>query len=156
MKTLTKVIAMLCIGSFASPVLADIGVTIVNNTKDYVFYLNNDPTKSIESGHSETISLVDHITMQMGMDSSSTPSPWKYNGLGVWGLAYSVDPVSGQGNFTVSATGSQVDPSSIKTPVPSFETAGGVTISGQDDWVAGVKVDGHGRPTDPITITISE
>ena len=137
--------------AFISIVHGDMEVTFKNDTPEYVFYLGTDYIEVPPNGK-HTLTLSEHESVTVGMDSLKNPSLWKFYGLGFGGVSYSTDPVSGQSNFSFGIGPALVQPVP-STPAPTIVLSGGVNMEGVDDWGKGISLQPHGT-SDPTTVTL--
>ena len=143
MKHLGKIsFQMICI-AFISMVYGDMDVTLKNDTAEYALYIYSDYSVKVGPGESHELTLSEHQTVVVGMDSNETPTAWKYYGLGSGGISYSTDPVSGQSNFSFGIGPASVQPVPT-SPAPSITLSGGVNMEGSDDWHQGLSLQPHG------------
>ena len=139
LKILHVPVVLIMMLSFSVTTFADMTVTLRNDTKDYVFYLNHH---KVLPGAFNTTTFKNHTTLSLTMDYVLHPTPWKTVGLGNGGVAYSIDPKSKQSNVSLS-----LSPASIGSPstaAPSFAVSGGVSGHSKDNWKVGMHLILHG------------
>jgi len=131
-----------------------VNVVVLNQTDDYVFYVGPQHDQVIPPGAELMVPIDDHQTQVLTFDRAASPSRWTTFGLGNGGFAYSIDPASGQSNFSLMMGPAVAGPQS--TPPPAFEVSGAVSGAGQDDWIRGLNLILHGTDGSDIVVTITE
>ena len=153
-----KLITIVSIGTFLSIsgitafAVAPNAVTIsIINNSNYNFYLSGT---EIPAGSTFSAGFNNHDTRQLTFDSATHPSPWKTSGYGNGGIAYSVDPSSGQSNVGLSM-GPAAAATSSDLP-PTFTISGQVNQTVTDNFSRGINYTLHSASSDPsINIEIT-
>ncbi|MCP5504991.1 MAG: hypothetical protein H7A41_07560 [Chlamydiales bacterium] len=153
LKNFLKAAAIVITLTVSSTLCADMKVTFTNDTSEYAFYFNSDYSTKVSPGESHTFTLKDHTTMVVGMDYMEHPTPWVKYGLGYGGVSYSIDPSSGQANFSFSL--GPASASSIEEKPPAIMISGGVSMEGTDSWKKGISLQPHGTSA-PTTVKFTD
>jgi len=153
LKNLLKAAAIVMTLTLSSTLCADMKVTFTNDTAEYALYFNSDYSTKVPPGESHTFTLQNHTTMVVGMDYMEHPTPWVKYGLGNGGVSYSIDPSSGQANFSFGL--GPASASSIEGNPPVITISGGVSMQGTDSWEKGVSLQPHGANA-PTTVKFSD
>lgn len=153
LKNFFKAAAVVIILVLSSTLCADMKVTFTNDTAEYALYFKSDYSIKVSPGESHAFTLKNHTTMVVGMDYMEDPTPWVKYGLGNGGISYSVDPNSGQANFSFGI--GPASASSIKENPPVIKITGGVNMQGTDSWEKGISLQPHGE-NKPTTVTFSD